>query len=727
MPGTATVVSERTPCNLVMKGAIVSGVVYPSAINKLKDHHDFRNIGGTSAGAIAAAAAAAAEYCRQAAIHDGNDAHVNDGFDRLEQLTQKFTNQGPGGPSSQPNLLSTLFQPAQTTKPLLDVLSPLLVLLKQKKEADNPPPLINVLGWMQKIWPQIPGQMLRFVNDVLIQWEDDYAALRDGKTQGSEWGGFIGAVVGILLAFAITGIVSLFVPVRMVLIIVLLPCLLLLGGGVAWGGSQLGMWLVGTLKALLGLNDLLNTQVYDNKFGICIGHTPEEQQDPARPSNLTDWLYEIYNQMADLPLNQPLTFGHLQDRGIELRMVTSNISHGRPYIMPNELTNFIWREEDLSLFFPKVVIEYMKANEDTSLHVTLPSDQENHFHFFPSVKNLPVVLAVRLSISFPLLLSAVPLYTIDREGMTADADLSEPIAANRMQQNWFSDGGICSNLPIQFFDEWLPTYPTFGINLTSLRPVKVTPAQLSILPRNPLQVATQSPLQTLRQLQLDGQPQQSTQTTPATQPAAQSSAFIDDNPQVYLPRASEPYIPEWVEQKGLFAFFNAILGTGLYHRELSQVGLPSYRERVVQIRLAPDEEGLNLDMDANTVNALVQKGDAAGTLLTDTTLGFNIEQYKWVRLLVFMKQFEDNLNKMKDPNTKDVQSYQDILAMVQANPQAFPFPQNEQWHKGTESNLEKLLQLSCNDWCYVGESLTAFTEDGIAIQDGIVLQVVPSC
>lgn len=52
-------------CDLVMKGGITSGVVYPSAVCELARLYSFKNIGGTSAGAIAAAAAAAAEYGRR--------------------------------------------------------------------------------------------------------------------------------------------------------------------------------------------------------------------------------------------------------------------------------------------------------------------------------------------------------------------------------------------------------------------------------------------------------------------------------------------------------------------------------------------------------------------------------------------------------------------------------------------------------------------------------------
>jgi hypothetical protein len=51
-------------CDLVMKGGITSGVIYPELISQLSTRYRFKNIGGTSAGAIAAAACAAAEYGR---------------------------------------------------------------------------------------------------------------------------------------------------------------------------------------------------------------------------------------------------------------------------------------------------------------------------------------------------------------------------------------------------------------------------------------------------------------------------------------------------------------------------------------------------------------------------------------------------------------------------------------------------------------------------------------
>jgi predicted acylesterase/phospholipase RssA len=47
-------------CDLVMKGGVTSGVMYPLAVSELATTYRFRNIGGTSAGAISAGVISAA-------------------------------------------------------------------------------------------------------------------------------------------------------------------------------------------------------------------------------------------------------------------------------------------------------------------------------------------------------------------------------------------------------------------------------------------------------------------------------------------------------------------------------------------------------------------------------------------------------------------------------------------------------------------------------------------
>jgi predicted acylesterase/phospholipase RssA len=69
-------------CDMVMKGGITSGVVYPTAVCELAKQYQFKNIGGASAGAIAAAAAAAAEYGRQNGIKNS--------FEELGKLPNEF-------------------------------------------------------------------------------------------------------------------------------------------------------------------------------------------------------------------------------------------------------------------------------------------------------------------------------------------------------------------------------------------------------------------------------------------------------------------------------------------------------------------------------------------------------------------------------------------------------------------------------------------------------------
>ena len=51
-------------CDLVMKGGITSGIVYPLAACELARQYRFRSIGGSSAGAIGAVLVAAAEHGR---------------------------------------------------------------------------------------------------------------------------------------------------------------------------------------------------------------------------------------------------------------------------------------------------------------------------------------------------------------------------------------------------------------------------------------------------------------------------------------------------------------------------------------------------------------------------------------------------------------------------------------------------------------------------------------
>ena len=91
-------------CDVVMKGGITSGVVYPGAVVRLARRYRFRSIGGTSAGALAAVAAAAAEHGRSAG-----------GFEKLAQVPGQLGGSVNGDP-----FILTLFPPEPSTKPLFN-------------------------------------------------------------------------------------------------------------------------------------------------------------------------------------------------------------------------------------------------------------------------------------------------------------------------------------------------------------------------------------------------------------------------------------------------------------------------------------------------------------------------------------------------------------------------------------------------------------------------------
>ena len=95
-----------------MKGGLTKGIVYPKAIALLARRYRFRSIGGTSAGAVAAAITAAAEFNRR---HTGTRA----GFDTLSHLPEELQENIPGTRHSK---LLSLFQAQTGTKRLFSTL-----------------------------------------------------------------------------------------------------------------------------------------------------------------------------------------------------------------------------------------------------------------------------------------------------------------------------------------------------------------------------------------------------------------------------------------------------------------------------------------------------------------------------------------------------------------------------------------------------------------------------
>ena len=156
------------------------------------------------------------------------------------------------------------------------------------------------------------------------------------------------------------------------------------------------------------------------------------------------------------------------ERKIDLQTITTNLSFGRPMRLPtvrdrwrasSEDGGLLFDPEEWKEFFPLEVVEHMVA------HATEPEEEEaalietqspgRRLLYFPGGAQLPIVVAARMSLSFPVLISTLPLWQIKYR---QDGE-------HRLTRLVFSDGGISSNFPVHFFDAPLPMRPTFALNL----------------------------------------------------------------------------------------------------------------------------------------------------------------------------------------------------------------------------------------------------------------------
>src|ERR1700676_1478936 len=93
-------------CDIVMKGGITSGIVYPSMVSVLAEQYQFQSTGGTSAGATAARGRPAAELARR------------QGTNRFDEVAQIPGWLGKQADKSRDSNLFHLFQPQAGMKGL---------------------------------------------------------------------------------------------------------------------------------------------------------------------------------------------------------------------------------------------------------------------------------------------------------------------------------------------------------------------------------------------------------------------------------------------------------------------------------------------------------------------------------------------------------------------------------------------------------------------------------
>ncbi len=265
------------------------------------------------------------------------------------------------------------------------------------------------------------------------------------------------------------------------------------------------------------------------------------------------------------------------ERDVDLQVITTNLSFGRPMRIPT--TGDRWRpktSEDGGLlfdpaewggFFPREIVEHMEAHaaepEEEAAEIIRAQEPGRRLLYFPGGAHLPIVVAARMSLSFPVLISTVPLWQIKyrRDGR------------HRLTRLAFSDGGISSNFPVHFFDAPLPTRPTFALNLAGFE-------------------RDEDP-------DLDD-PSQGVQDPVGVNERARDS---------------------WKEPSSMRDFAIAIKDAMQNWRDNAQARMPGFRERVIHIKLASGEGGLNLAMDEQKVSRLIARGEHAGGRLIDLFSG----------------------------------------------------------------------------------------------------------
>jgi predicted acylesterase/phospholipase RssA len=482
-------------CDLVMRGGITSGIVYPKAIHGLAETYRFRQIGGASAGAIAAAFAAAAEYGRQ-----------TNGFERLNRV-----------PNDLEQGLRNYFQPYPTYRKLFNA----------------------VLKLMEK-----------------------------GKSPG------------------------------------------------VWFFLRNGLRIRRALKSLPSTH-----------FGVCPGTTISE--DAGR--GLLDWMNRQIEYVAgrmDSPDGTlpeiPLTFGTLKERDVELRLISTNLSQGRPENLPMG-RGYRFRLDDLGWLLPGNVADWVRRQSDAS----------GDYIDVPSGENMPVILAVRMSLAFPVLFSAVPLYSRDFS-LRVNTDSCQG-AAEEQRLNLFSDGGLSSNFPIHYFDAVIPTRPTFGVNLSTYHPCR--------------------------------------------------HGEDDDSGwnRIYLPSEAGGGLTYGINPvPGIGSFLGSLLDTAKDWQDSVQTRMPGYRERIVHVALKEDEGGLNLSMEPDTIRRLIEFGERASERILNGHAQeplrqppFSLQVHRWRRLLAATDALDMAIAQMTsaylapnpsgDPGIGSMQAFLDDLLRRMTN------------------------------------------------------------
>ena len=467
-----------------------------------------------------------------------------------------------------------------------------------------------------------------------------------GLSTGRIKGALVGVAAAIVLCVAIwlvAWMLGAVAPLRTLVSAAVVLGLLL--GVVGWVAGGLG-------RGLSALYGIIVNELPANHFGICNGLRPKGA--PQQPEAVTEWLHRQVQRIAGRSVGDPpLTIGELREQDIELKTVTTNLNLGRPYVLPFAETSdpqnhgadaaasarFIFRRQDMEALFPEEIVDHLVKRAFPPGGWRLPKD----FHFLPAERDLPATVAARMSMSFPLFFSSIPLFQLPRRMVEAAAACA--LEKEDLIPSWFSDGGIASNFPIHFFDAWIPSRPTFGITLRYL------PEEVA---------AGKGRHDSAARHYYDALGERGAKTAPT--PIARDAHTVpgpEAVKDVWLPQPGERVAPDWTPLREptstahgtlgeVWNFLWSVFDTAQNYRDNMQAELPSYADRVVQVRLEPNEGGFNLKMPRETIAKVVGKGNDAGTLVLHE---FSFDQHQWVRFRMLTEQLDEAFSGLLEHET----------------------------------------------------------------------------
>lgn len=380
-----------------------------------------------------------------------------------------------------------------------------------------------------------------------------------------------------------------------------------------------------------------------NNFGLCSGTAP----DPGGEGGaLTTWLTELIDQIAGLPSGHHLTFRDLLEapvpkgaagqyvdpnRSIDLRMVTTCLTFNRPVEFPLSDKIFAFKPAELARYFPESVVQQMLVASSSAGDAKWPSEGAS---LLPDL-DLPVVVAARLSLNFPVLFSMVPLWAINENRDEA-----------ALERVWFSDGGITSNFPVHRFDSIYPRWPTLALNFQELR---------------------------------EGE-------------QSQRKQLRNPDSYIYMNEDREDGVLDlWSSfERGdsvssLLGLVGAIFSSAQNWHDNAYLKLPGFRDRVAEIWLAHDEGGLKLDMEKAQIDSLIAKGREAGKALCaryaelSPSKAMSWRGHRWTRFRAGMEALVEKVEELGESMGPDGLVEQELVELLSGVgvPPAYRFSSDE--------------------------------------------------